>query len=136
MRDPDTCIAGTAIVHQEFTSGQTIALSQGMKITGALDVISPGATGPEAVTSATPTFTWQDDSSEDNYHVTVVDSLGTEIWNTDIPGTSGTNPSVVYAGPALQQRTYYQFHAVSSKNHCELAQTEDLKGIFYLSPPE
>ncbi len=144
VRDPDTCIAGTDILHQAFTSGQTVDLASGFKITGSLDVISPGADGPETVTTTTPTFTWKDDSSEENYRLSVFDTFGNKVWETTIPGTSGTNPSVVYnadgtgagTATALQSGMYYQFRAVSTKTPggsptpCEISQTEDLKGVF------
>ncbi len=132
VRDPDTCIAGTEILHRTFAAGDVVDLSEGFKITEALAVISPGASGPELITNPTPTFTWEDDSSEDNYDVVVLDTFGNEIWSTSILGTSGTNPSVVYAGPALESGMYYQFRATSSKSGCELSQTEDLRGVFYL----
>ena len=132
VRDPDSCIAGTDIIHQTFTAAQTVDLSDGFKITEALNVISPGASGPELITTATPTFSWEDDSSEDQYDLVVFDTFGNQIWNTTIGGSSGANPSVVYAGPALESGMYYQFRVTSSKAGCELSQTEDLKGVFYL----
>jgi len=145
VRDPDTCIAGTSILHQAFASGDTVDLTDGFKITGSLDVIAPGASGPEAVSSATPTFTWKDDSSEDHYHLIVLDSFGNTVWDTVIPGSSGSNPVVAYnadgtgagTGAALQSGQFYQFRVVSTKttgggggSTCELSQTEDLKGVF------
>lgn len=132
VRDPDSCISGTAIIHQTFAAGQTVDLSDGFKITEALNVITPGSSTPEAITTSTPTFMWEDDSSEDQYDVVVFDTFGNQIWNTTIPGTSGTNPSVTYAGPALEPGMYYQFRVTSSKAGCELSQTEDLKGVFYM----
>ena len=132
VRDPDTCISGTDIIHQTFASGQAVDLSEGFKITEALEVITPGASGPQLVTDPNPTFSWVDDSSEDQYDVFVFDSFGNEVWHTTIAGTSGTDPQVVYGGPALESGMYYQFKAVSSKSGCELSQTEDLKGVFYL----
>lgn len=133
VRDPDTCISGTAILHRTFTAGEVVDLSEGFKITEALAVISPGASGPEAVTTPTPTFTWEDDSSEDQYDVTLFDTFGNIIWTKTIAGTSGTTPSVTYDGATtLETGMYYQFKAVSSKSGCELSQTEDLKGVFYI----
>lgn len=136
VRDPDTCIAGTTVLRQGFSSGDDVTLSDTFKITGSLDIISPGADGPEAV-GPTPTLTWVDDSSEDSYHLQVFDSLGQEIWSYDEPGHSGDNPSVTYAGPALTAGEYYQFRVTSIKTNggngsCEISQTEDLKGVFYV----
>lgn len=132
VRDPDTCISGTDIIHQTFSAGETINLSEGFKITEALGILSPGANGPEAITTATPTFSWVDDSSEDQYDITLLDTFGNEVWVKTIPGSSGADPSVVYDGPALESGMYYQFKVVSSKSGCELSQTEDLKGVFYI----
>lgn len=132
VRDPDTCISGTDIIHQTFAASQTVDLSEGFKITEALEVLSPGAGGPEAVSTATPTFSWVDDSSEDQYDITLLDTFGNEVWAKTIAGSSGADPSVVYDGPALETGMYYQFKVVSSKSGCELSQTEDLKGVFYI----
>jgi hypothetical protein len=132
VRDPDTCISGTDIIHQIFAAGQTVDLSEGFKITEALEVLSPGAGEPEAVSTATPTFSWVDDSSEDQYDITLLDTFGNEVWAKTIAGSSGADPSVVYDGPALETGMYYQFKVVSSKSGCELSQTEDLKGVFYI----
>jgi len=132
VRDPDTCISGTDILHRAFAAGETVDLSDGFKITEALEILSPGAAGPEAVATATPTFSWVDDSSEDQYDITLLDTFGNAVWTKTIAGSSGANPSVVYDGPALQTAMYYQFKVVSSKSGCELSQTEDLKGVFYI----
>ena len=52
--------------------------------------------------TGTPTFTWVDDSSECEYRVTVLDSLGETVWETAAPGTSGEDPVVTYEGPPLE----------------------------------
>jgi hypothetical protein len=140
VRDPDTSIGGTQIVHLEVANGALVSTPPSFKVTGALDVVSPGASGPEAVTSATPTFTWEDDSSEVSYDVTVLDAFGVEVWRTTIPGVSGPpTVNVVYGqpggtpddAPALQAGMYYQFRALSRKNGgSPISQTEDLKGVF------
>lgn len=132
VRDPDTCISGTDILHRTFAAGETVDLSEGFKITEALEILSPGASGPEAITTLTPTFSWVDDSSEDQYDITLLDTFGNVVWTKTIAGVSGSNPSVVYDGPALETGMYYQFKVVSSKSGCELSQTEDLKGVFYI----
>ena len=129
VRDPDTCIGGTGIVSQTIVSGQDVTLQDSFKITGALDVIAPGANGVETV-GATPILSWVDDSSEDEYQVTVRDAQGLLMWSTTIPGVSGADVSVTYAGTPLEVGNYYQFRATSVKQGCELSQTEDLKGVF------
>jgi hypothetical protein len=132
VRDPDTSIGGTATLHIEVASGQPTTV-EGFKITGALGLVGPGADAPEAV-SATPTLRWQDDSSEDEYAIVVLDSLGQTVWETSMPGVSGGSPELVYAGPALEAGMYYQFRVTSLKNGVPLARSEDLRGVFFLAP--
>ncbi len=130
VRDPDTSIGGTDIVHITVAGGNVTA-GEGFKVTGALAVVSPGANDIEPV-SGTPTFVWEDDSSEDEYHVTVYDALGTLVWETTgnfDPG--GSSPAEVsYGGPALTPGMIYQFRATSIKDGTPISSTEDLKGVF------
>jgi len=134
VRDPDHCINGTADVHVQVAAGQTAAAGT-FKVTGALAVMSPGATQAEAVTAA-PMLTWADDSGEDHYTVEVFDALGQRVWNTAILGVSGGTPAVAYGGP-MTSGMYYQFRVTSTKTQgtgttCELSRTEDLRGVFYV----
>jgi hypothetical protein len=135
VRDPDHCIAGTADVHVQVTSGQPTAAPTAFKVTGALAVMSPGATMADALTAA-PTFQWADDSSEDQYLVEVFDAFGQRVWMATTPGVSGGIPSMAYAGPALRSGMYYQWRVTSSKKagvgECELSRSEDLRGVFFL----
>ena len=137
VRDPDHCISGTADVHVTVGVGATVAAPSTFKVTGSLAVVSPGAMAAEAI-SGSPTFTWADDSGEDQYLVEVFDAFGQRTWMTTIPAVSGGTPSVAYAGPALVPGMYYQYRVTSSKmnggsgQRCELARTEDLRGVFYL----
>ncbi|HEX7837450.1 MAG TPA: hypothetical protein VF469_08305, partial [Kofleriaceae bacterium] len=137
VRDPDHCIAGTADVHVQVTAGQAAPIATAFKVTGALAVMSPGATQAEAVTAA-PTLKWADDSSEDQYVVDVFDAFGQRAWTTTIPGVSGGTPMVAYGGP-MTRGMYYQFRVTSTKTQggaggttCELSRTEDLRGVFYV----
>src|SRR5262249_40168898 len=70
VRDPDHCIAGTTDVHVTVAAGAAAPIATAFKVTGALDVMSPGANQAEAVTAA-PTLKWADDSGEDQYLVEV-----------------------------------------------------------------
>ena len=129
VRDPDTAIGGTDIVHIVVSQGAQ-TLDQSFKVTGALDVVSPDN---EAVVSGTPEFVWNDDSGEDHYEVRVYDAFGTLVWEKlDVPGVSGDKTvSVTYEGPALDAGMLYQFRATSIKNGgSPLAITEDLRGVF------
>jgi hypothetical protein len=135
VRDPDTSIGGTAT--QEITVASAALTVTGFKITGALDVVSPGATAAEPV-SGTPSFVWKDDSSEDGYLVVVYDTFGKKIWEkADVPLVTGSgNVTQAYGGPALTPG-YYQFRAYSWRDKkggtggkTYIAATEDLKGVF------
>jgi hypothetical protein len=131
VRDPDTGIAGTDIVHITV-SGGNLAIEQSFKITGALAVKSPDN---EEVVSGTPTLVWEDDSSEQRYSVVVFDALGNLIWEkTDVPPVSGNQDvTQTYEGPALTPGMVYQFKATSwsdSPGGTPRSTTEDLKGVF------
>jgi len=130
VRDPDTSIGGTEIVRVSV-SGDSVEAGEGFKITGALAVISPGADGIETV-SGTPTFSWEDDSSEDSYTVVVYDALGDLVWEEEgIVGPAGNNPATVdYGGPDLEPGMIYQFRATSIKDGVPISSTEDLLGVF------
>lgn len=135
VRDPDESIGGTAI--QSVSVSGSVMDVAGFKITGALAVVAPGADAPELLDGA-PRFEWADDSSEDGYEVTVLDTFGTEVWkNVDVPRVSGASSVTLdYAGPELSSG-YYQFRAVSwreekkgSAARTYISATEDLKGVF------
>lgn len=135
VRDPDLCIAGTTDVHVEITAGQTAVAPTTFKVTGSLAVIAPGAEVAEEVTGA-PTFSWVDDSSEDQYLVEVFDAFGQNIWTATAPGASGSMPSLAYGGPALSAGMYYQWRVTSTKTAtggtCALSRSEDLRGVFFV----
>lgn len=136
VRDPDTSIGGTEIVHITV-AGESISVPESFKVTGALAVRGPGAEQIEEVTG-TPSFVWEDDSSEGHYEVHLYDALGTLIWeDLAVPEVSGSEDvSVAYAGPALTPGMIYQFRAVSwskpsgSSEPTPISSTEDLKGVF------
>ncbi len=139
VRDPDTSIAGTEVVEVTVSSGELVTLSTGFKVTAALAVESPGADLPELVTES-PTFVFEDDSSEDYYQVVVYDAVGDIVWDANnIPGGSGGGPvEVPYAGEPLEPGMYYQFRATSIRDKngtiTPISRTEDLRGLFVYSP--
>jgi hypothetical protein len=53
----------------------------GFKVTGAVDLVGPGADAPEVVTGH-PTFRWVDDTSEDLYRVNLFDPTTTRCGRT------------------------------------------------------
>jgi hypothetical protein len=132
VRDPDEGQGNTDIVRVDVTVGQSVEAPT-FKITGALDVITPGAEGPDEVTG-TPVFSWVDDSGEDGYHIEVFDTFGEIIWeNPSIPKFTGSDPEVPYAGPPLESGMYYQFRVTSYDGTGRLlSRTEDLKGVFFV----
>jgi hypothetical protein len=131
VRDPDTCIAGTSIVHVALDGSGTFTIQESFKVTGALTNLTPT---DDAIVDGPPVFRWDDDSSEDSYRVQVFDSFGNEVWMTTIPGVSGRDPEVTYAGPALRSGMYYQSRITSVRSggggDCEISQSEDLAGVF------
>jgi hypothetical protein len=135
VRDPDESIGGTELQHVTV-AGAAVDVP-GFKITGALDVVGPGADGPEPVT-ADITFEWADDSSEDGYELTVLDTFGVEVWkDTEVARVTGSaTVTHAYGGDTLVPG-YYQFRAVSWREEKGVAggrtyisATEDLKGVF------
>ncbi len=138
VRDPDLCISGTDDVHIQVAAATPLAITDSFKITGALEVMTPGAMAAELI-SGTPTFQWVDDSGEDQYLVELFDAYGQVAWNKTMAGVSGGQPSMLYDGPALLAGMYYQFRVTSSAQgggstatRCNRSRTEDLKGVFYL----
>ncbi len=130
VRDPDPTIAGTQIVHFEISASAPHKELESFKVTEALAIVKPGATGPEAVTGS-PTFEWADDSSEDAYVITLYNTYGDLVWEKEIGGVSGSaTVTASYDGPALQNGMYYQWKVVSLKKGAPIATTEDLLGIF------
>ncbi len=143
VRDPDMAIGGTAIQHVTVPpGGAPVMLDQSFKVTGALDVVSPGADGTEVITSGTPMLTWADDSSEDGYELRVFDAFGSMVWeDLAVPSHSGSGDvSVGYGGPALMAGMIYQFRATSWRTghgtapRTYISATEDLRGTFEYRP--
>jgi hypothetical protein len=143
VRDPDQNIGGTKIVHIETpdpASGNSVVLPEGFKVTGALAVVSPGANAPEQAATPTPTFEWQDDSSEDGYEIRVYDAFGVQVWSDEIgPVTGSATVSHTYAGEALTPGMFYQFRATSFRERSGgrnyISATEDLRGVFFFLVP-
>lgn len=125
-------IGGTDVVHQAIAAGQDVTIGESFKVTGAVDLVGPGADAPEVVTG-TPTFRWVDDTSEDFYRVTVFDAYGGQVWQHDEP-SGAHDPSTVYAGPALTPGMTYQFRVQSIKAPAELlSYSEELRGVFTIA---
>ena len=134
VRDPDPSIGGTQILHIQVPddSGYNIDIASSFKVTEALVVVSPGATGPELVMGS-PDLIWEDDSSEIKYSIVVYNAFGDEVWrDDDLPRVTGSaNVTVPYGGSPLQAGMYYQFRVTSWRDDGPISQTEDLLGTFY-----
>ncbi len=136
VRDPDEGIAGTDVVFVDV-SGPTLDIAESFKVTGALEVISPGADGLETVTEV-PDLVWAQDSSEDGYYLRVYDALGALVHEdlTIGPG-SGSSPityDLAGAGVTLEPGMIYPFRAWSHARGSRISATEDLRGVFLYAP--
>lgn len=129
VRDPDLGIGGTDILHITV-AGQNLDIAEGFKVTGALDVVSPGA-GELQEASDPLEFSWAADSSEDHYEIRLFDAYGDMVWeNLAVPDGNGTI-TTPYAGDPLTPGMIYQFRAVSiGMDSIPISATEDLKGAF------
>jgi hypothetical protein len=133
VRDPDTGIGGTEIVHIEV--GQVdLALDQSFKVTGAMELFGPGAEAPEAL-AAPPLLEWANDPSAKEYRVTVIDALGEITLETTVADGSGDRQSLAYTG-AFEPGVFYQVRVVSVDGEgTPLSSTEDLRGVFQAEVP-
>jgi hypothetical protein len=129
IRDPDTGIGGTDILHITV-AGQNVDIAEGFKVTGAIDVVSPGAGDLEEV-SAPLEFSWVADSSEDHYEVHLFNAYGDQVWeNLAVPEGNGTI-TTPYDGDPLIPGMVYQFRALSiGMDTIPISATEDLRGAF------
>jgi hypothetical protein len=138
VRDPDTNIGGTATLTVTLPQDgvNDVTLTDSFKVTQALEVFSPGATGPEAVTEP-PLISWEDDSSEVYHQLQVFDAYGNVVWEVPmITGPAGSAPVTrMYEGP-LESGMYYQFRATAWREPggtpAPTSRTEDLLGVFYV----
>lgn len=139
VRDPDESIGGTATVlltvPADLPADEAVSVP-GFKVTEALALTGPGATGFEVVDSATPTLSWADDSSEDGYELRVFDALGTEVFSDlAVPRVTGS-ADVTYALTAPLAPGIYQYRVLSHRDgqgggaRTYISASEDLLGVF------
>ncbi len=67
----------------------TLILQTSFKVTGALTIVSPGATEPELIDPASLQLVWKDDSSEKHYLIVVYNAFGEKVLDCEIPGETG-----------------------------------------------
>ncbi len=135
VRDPDPNIGGTQIVHLEIPdAGANWEISlDNFKVTRAIDIVSPGALGPELVDGEL-IFIWKDDSSETDYNIKLYNAYGEVVWEKTVPRETGVDEiSLLYDGDKLSG--YYQWRVTSLKSGNPISTSEDLKGIFYVGMP-
>ncbi|MCB9742677.1 MAG: carboxypeptidase regulatory-like domain-containing protein [Alphaproteobacteria bacterium] len=127
VRDPDDSIGGTTLLRVSVGADESVDMG-GFKVTEALAILSPSGDAPTV--SATPTFSWEDDSSEDSYVIELVDALGRLTWETRIDGVSGRDPELSYDGPALESGMFYQLRVASEKDGSTLSTSQVTDGVF------
>jgi hypothetical protein len=146
-RDPDQNRAGTDVVFVEVTGdGSEITIGESFKVTQAVDVVWPGATGLEVIADPAPTFEFQRMSNVSRYELRVFNAYGNlvyEVLDIEQPGGGGGAP-VSFASadsaefPALEDGMIYQFRviAVSDTPTPDLYRyaTEDMLGVFAYDP--
>ncbi len=136
VRDPDQSIGGTQIVYLSIPQNNSYDISiNSFKITEALEILSPGANSIEEVVGDL-TFSWKDDSSEDEYFLELFNVYGDVVYTKIVPKTGGDNLSVVYDGTPLTDGMFYQWRVTSRKTKdggINLSTSEDLKGIFFIN---
>ncbi|MBS1152174.1 MAG: hypothetical protein H6Q89_3872 [Myxococcaceae bacterium] len=133
VRDPDPNISGTQISHVSVANGVASA-NPVFKVTGAIEMVSPGAGDTVEEIAGTPTFTWKPYSSAKSYELVVFSAQGTKVWENlavlDIKNGSG-NIAAPYNGPALKPGVVYQWRATARGTLLNpISMTEDLKGLF------
>jgi hypothetical protein len=133
VRDPDPNISGTQIARITVANGVPSA-SPSFKVTGAIQMVGPGAEASEAVTG-TPKFSWKPYSSTKVYELRVFDSQGTKVWENLAVSPDSRNAAgdveVAYGGPALTPGLTYQWRATAKGNADNpISNTEELRGLF------
>jgi hypothetical protein len=131
VRDPDPNISGTQIAHITVANG-TPSASPSFKVTGAIQMVGPGAGETTEMVAGTPTFTWKPYSSAKSYELRVFDSQGTVVWeNLAFTPTTSGDVSLAYGGPALTPGLVYQWRATAKGNASNpISNTEELRGLF------
>ncbi|WP_224249908.1 carboxypeptidase-like regulatory domain-containing protein [Hyalangium gracile] len=134
VRDPDPNISGTQISRLTVANG-TPSLSPAFKVTGAIQMVGPGAGEASEAVTGTPKFSWKPYSSAKSYELRVFDSQGTKVWENltvspDLRNSAG-DVELPYGGPALTPGLIYQWRATAKGNAGNpISNTEELRGLF------
>ncbi|HEY3352788.1 MAG TPA: hypothetical protein VGQ83_06040 [Polyangia bacterium] len=139
--DPDTNTAGTQI--QEIAvvgtpTGATYQLDHAFKVTGAVQILSPGATGTAELVSGAPVFRWKAYAQADHYKLALWDGIHpAPVWTIDNITTesfSYDDPSF----PALDDGFIYQWTVEAwavNPTARPLSRSEDQLGVFQYRAP-
>lgn len=139
VRDPDETQGGTAVLKVTVAAGATVDAGS-FKLTNALELIGPGGSAVETITTATPTFRWYNDPSSDLYELRVYDAFGELTYeNVNVPAGTG-NQMVSFALPganALVDGMTYQWRlfSVDTMGNTYISASEDLEGVFVVDLP-
>jgi hypothetical protein len=132
--DPDPNIAGTQIQHIAVSGGAVVGgVQPSFKVTGAVQMVSPGAGDAMDAVAGAPVLTWQPYPSAHTYDVVLFDALGNQVWSkSSLTAVTGSNNSVTYDGASpLTSGKIYQWRTTARGNAGNpISLTEQLRGIF------
>lgn len=133
VRDPDPNISGTQVAHVTVAGGVPSA-NPVFKVTGAVEMVGPGASGEVELVTGSPLFQWKPYSSAKTYGLKVYDTFGTELWSQplilDVKNAQG-NVEQAYGGPTLKAGQVYAWRVTARGNQLNpISQTEELRGLF------
>lgn len=133
VRDPDPNISGTQLAR--ITVAQGVASQNPVfKVTGAIELVGPGASGELEPVSGNPLFQWKPYPSARTYDLRVYDAFGVEVWRQplvlDVKNPQG-NVEQAYNGPTLTVGLPYQWRLTARANLGNAISTsEELRGLF------
>jgi len=151
VRDPDLGQAGTDIRSVQVSDSGVVTVTSprsedlsGIKVTGPITIVSPGATSAVEIVTTVPQLRWAPYPGTNHYEVRVFDAFGTKVYeDITVPSTGnpvtvtmdGTHSIPVAASASLTPGMVYQFHVVGIKTGGDAnSLTEDLLGVFQYQP--
>lgn len=126
VRDPDPTIAGTQI-QRIAVRGGALDASPSFKVTSAVGMVGPGASGSLEEVPSPPTFRWRAYPSAKSYHLEVFDAYGTLVWENTVSQTEVTYAGEQALAPGLPH--LWRVTAFGQAGN-PISLTEDLLGVF------